>query len=49
MDTRSIIQASAEYIDDHLKEPLCVELLASLAGFSPYYYCRLFSFICTCL
>ena len=43
MDTRQIIQASAEYIDSHLKDPLSVELLASLAGFSPYYYCRLFS------
>lgn len=43
MDTRQIIQASADYIDSHLKEPLCVEMLASLAGFSAYYYCRLFS------
>ena len=43
MDTRSIIQSSAEYIDAHLKEPLSVETLAAKAGFSPYYYCRLFS------
>ena len=43
MDTRSLIQASADYIDAHLKEPLSVEGLASAAGFSPYYYCRLFS------
>ena len=43
MDSREIIKASAAYIDAHLKEPLCVELLASMAGFSPYYYCRLFS------
>ena len=43
MDTRQIIQASAEYIDAHLKEPLSVEHLAAMAGFSVYYYCRLFS------
>lgn len=43
MDTRSIIESSVRYIDDHLKEPLSVETLASQAGFSPYYYCRLFS------
>lgn len=43
MDSREIIQASAAYIDQHLKEPLSVELLAEQAGFSPYYYCRLFS------
>ena len=43
MDTRQIIQASAEYIDAHLKDPLSVDSLAAMAGFSPYYYCRLFS------
>lgn len=43
MDTRSIIESSARYIDAHLNTPLSVENLASLAGFSPYYYCRLFS------
>ena len=43
MDTRQIIRASAEYIDTHLKEPLSVDSLAAMAGFSPYYYCRLFS------
>jgi len=43
MDTRSIIQASADYIDAHLKAPLSVEMLATAAGFSSYYYCRLFS------
>ena len=43
MNTREIIQTSAEYIDAHLKDPLSVEVLAAMAGFSPYYYCRLFS------
>lgn len=43
MDTRRIIQASADYIDAHLKEPLSVEILSAQAGFSSYYYCRLFS------
>lgn len=43
MDTRQIILASAAYIDAHLKEPLSVEKLAAQAGFSPCYYCRLFS------
>lgn len=43
MDTVQIIRASAAYIDAHLKESLSVETLAAQAGFSPYYYCRLFS------
>ena len=43
MDTRQIIRASADYIDAHLKESLSVEVLAAMAGFSPYYFCRLFS------
>ena len=43
MDTRSIIEASARYIDLHLKDSLSVDSLAAQAGFSPYYYCRLFS------
>ena len=43
MDTRQIIQASAEYIDAHLKDSLSVDSLATMAGFSPYYFCRLFS------
>ena len=43
MDTRSIIEASARYIDFHLKDSLSVDSLAAQAGFSPYYYCRLFS------
>ena len=43
MDTREIIQTSAAYIDGHLKDPLSAESLAAMAGFSPYYFCRLFS------
>ena len=43
MDSREIITASAAYIEAHLKDPLSVEQLAAIAGFSPYYYCRLFS------
>lgn len=43
MDSREIITTSAYYIDQHLKEPLSVETLAAMAGFSPYYFCRLFS------
>ena len=38
-----IIQTSADYIDTHLKDPLSVDALADMAGFSPYYFCRLFS------
>ena len=43
MDSREIIKESAAYIESHLKEPLSVDLLAERAGFSPYYFCRLFS------
>ena len=43
MDSREIIEKSAAYIESHLKEPLSVDLLAERAGFSPYYFCRLFS------
>ena len=43
MDSREIIKASAAYIDDHLQETLSAEGLAAIAGFSPYYFCRLFS------
>lgn len=43
MDSCEIIKESADYIESHLKEHLSVELLAGRAGFSPYYFCRLFS------
>ena len=43
MDCRDIIQASADYIEAHLTDELSVEVLAAQAGFSPYYFCRLFT------
>ena len=43
MDSREIIHTTAAFIERHLKDPLSVEDLAALAGFSPYYFCRLFS------
>ena len=43
VDSRLIIKESAAYIENHLKEPLSLELLAGKAGFSPYYFSRLFS------
>ena len=42
MDYRACIQASIDYIEDHLKEELTAEALAGIAGFSPYHYSRLF-------
>ena len=42
MDYRACIQASIDYIEDHLKEDLTAEALAGTAGFSPYHYSRLF-------
>lgn len=43
MDSRKIISDCVAYINTHLKEPLSLEILADLAGFSPYYFCRLFT------
>lgn len=43
MDTGEIMRESAAYIEEHLKDPISVESLAAQAGFSPYYYCRLFA------
>ena len=43
MNSRQIIMESAAYIEQHLKDALSVDLLADRAGFSPYYFCRLFS------
>lgn len=39
-----ILQDTLEYIDAHLGETLDTELLASLAGFSPYHFSRVFHF-----
>ena len=43
MDSREIIKDCVDYINAHLKEPLCLESLAKRAGFSPYYFSRLFT------
>lgn len=43
MDTQKSIERITEYIHAHLKEPLSLELLADMAGFSPYYFSRLFT------
>jgi AraC family transcriptional regulator len=42
MDYRACIQASIDYIEEHLKEVLTAEALASIAGFSAYHYSRVF-------
>lgn len=43
MDSRNIIKDCVAYINTHLKEPLSLEILADFAGFSPYYFSRLFT------
>jgi AraC-like DNA-binding protein len=42
MNYRACIQASIDYIEEHLKEELTAEGLASIAGFSVYHYSRVF-------
>lgn len=42
MNYRACIQASIDYIEDHLTEDLTAEALARIAGFSPYHYSRVF-------
>ncbi len=42
MNYRACIQASIDYIEDHLKEELTAQDLADIAGFSPYHYYRVF-------
>jgi AraC family transcriptional regulator len=42
MNYRACIQASLDYIEDHLKDDLTAETLARIAGFSPYHYYRVF-------
>ena len=42
MNYRACIQASLDYIEDHLKDDLTAETLARVAGFSPYHYYRVF-------
>ncbi|QBD80625.1 AraC family transcriptional regulator [Ktedonosporobacter rubrisoli] len=42
MNYRAYIQASIDFIEDHLQEELTLEVLAKIAGFSPYHYSRVF-------
>jgi len=42
MDHIDILQEILLYIDKHIKEEMNVEKLAEKAGFSPYYFCRIF-------
>ncbi len=43
MTSSESITQSIQYIEQHLREGLTIEQLASVAGFSPYYFCRLFA------
>ena len=43
MDYRMYIQNSIDYIEEHLQECMTVDELASIAGFSPYHYYRVFN------
>ncbi|MBQ0100648.1 MAG: AraC family transcriptional regulator [Lachnospiraceae bacterium] len=42
MDHSQIIETCIENIEAHLKEELTVQSLSQKAGFSPYYFCRVF-------
>lgn len=42
MNNIAILQEILQYIDAHIKEKMNVEILADRAGFSPYYFCRMF-------
>jgi AraC family transcriptional regulator len=42
MEHIDILQEMLQYIDAHIKEEMSVEKLAERAGFSPYYFCRVF-------
>jgi len=42
LDHIDILQEILRYIDIHIKEEMNVEKLAERAGFSPYYFCRMF-------
>lgn len=43
MDSRQIIAETVTYINAHLTEQLTAQELAKKAGFSTYYYCKLFT------
>jgi len=42
MDTTEILQDILEYVDGHITDDLGTELLAAHAGFSTWYFCRIF-------
>lgn len=42
MTTIELLQKSIEYIEENLKSELSLSELADIAGFSTYYYCRIF-------
>src|SRR4051794_34736340 len=42
VDYRKCIQDSIDYAEEHLQDYLSIEQLASIAGFSPYHYYRVF-------
>jgi AraC family transcriptional regulator len=42
LENIDILQEMLQYIDVHIKEKMSVEKLAERAGFSPYYFCRIF-------
>ncbi len=42
MQNDALFEQVLTYIDDHLGEPLNIETLAAVAGFSPYHFCRVF-------
>ncbi|MDR1693351.1 MAG: AraC family transcriptional regulator [Oscillospiraceae bacterium] len=48
MSYRAILQDTLEYIDAHLRGPICAEQLAARAGFSPYHFSRVFLFNVGC-
>ncbi|MBO5569472.1 MAG: hypothetical protein J6A79_11150 [Clostridia bacterium] len=39
-------QASIDYIEEHLDEPLEIEEIAKCAALSPFYYQRIFGALC---
>jgi AraC family transcriptional regulator len=44
MNHIDILQEILQHIDIHIKEEMNVEKLAEKAGFSPYYFCRIFQY-----
>ncbi|PKP00896.1 MAG: AraC family transcriptional regulator [Bacteroidetes bacterium HGW-Bacteroidetes-6] len=42
----SRINRVKDYIDDNLREPLSINQIASIAGFSPFHFHRIFSALC---